>query len=65
MLRSSRSGESVSCDTIHGNLERFSRSEMRTILFDHIEVFYNRQRHQQGLDDRTPSEVYAAAVLTI
>jgi hypothetical protein len=46
---------------IHGDLERFSRSEMRTILFDHIEVFYNRQRHQQGLDHRTPAEVYAAA----
>ncbi|MEM1332745.1 MAG: IS3 family transposase [Actinomycetota bacterium] len=47
---------------IHGDLERFSRSEMRTILFDHIEVFYNRQRHQAGLAHRTPAEVYAAAV---
>jgi len=35
---------------------------MRTILFDHIEIFYNRQRHQTGLDDHTPAEVYAAAV---
>lgn len=47
---------------IHGRLESFTRSEMRTILFDHIEIFYNRQRHQTGLDDRTPAEVYAAAV---
>ena len=47
---------------IHGDLERFSRSELRTILFDHIEVFYNRQRHQAGLGHRTPAEVYAAAV---
>ena len=47
---------------IHGDIERFSRSEMRTILFDHIEVVYNRQRHQRGLEHRTPAEVYAAAV---
>lgn len=34
---------------------------MRTILFDYIETFYNRSRHQRALDDRTPAEVYAAA----
>jgi transposase InsO family protein len=45
---------------IWGPLEEFTRSEMRTILFDYIEVFYNRQRHQVGLDDRTPAETYAA-----
>ena len=44
-----------------GPLEDFTRSEMRTILFDYIEVFYNRQRHQVGLDDRTPAETYAAS----
>lgn len=27
---------------------------MRTILFDCIEVVYNRTRHQHGLGDRTP-----------
>ena len=27
-------------------LEAFTRSELRTVLFDYIEVFYNRQRHQ-------------------
>lgn len=47
---------------IHGRLESFARSEMRTILFDHIENFYNRKRHQTGLDDRTPADVHAAAV---
>jgi len=47
---------------VHGDIGRFTRSEMRTILFDHIEVFYNRQRHQAGLEHRTPAEVYAAAV---
>ena len=42
-------------------IESFTRSEMRTILFDYIETFYNRARHQRGLGDRTPAEVYAAA----
>ncbi len=46
---------------IWGPIETFTRSELRTILFDYIEVFYNRSRHQQGLDDRTPAETYAAA----
>lgn len=46
---------------IWGPLEDFTRSEIRTILFDYIEVFYNRQRHQVGLADRTPAETYAAS----
>jgi transposase InsO family protein len=46
---------------IWGPIGTFTRSEMRTILFDYIEVFYNRSRHQAGLDDRTPAETYAAA----
>ena len=46
---------------IHGPLEQFTRSQLRTILFDYIEVFYNRSRHQQGLGDRTPAETYAAS----
>jgi len=37
-----------------------TRSELRTILFDYIEIFYNRSRHQVGLGDRTPAETYAA-----
>ena len=45
---------------IWGPIEAFTRSEMRTILFDYIEVFYNRSRHQVGLEDRTPAETYAA-----
>jgi transposase InsO family protein len=35
---------------------------MRTILFDYIETFYNRTRHQAALGHRTPAEVYATAV---
>ena len=45
---------------IWGPVEHFTRSELRTILFDYIEVFYNRSRHQVDLDDRTPAETYAA-----
>jgi transposase InsO family protein len=45
---------------IWGPVEHFTRSELRTILFDYIEVFYNRSRHQVALDDRTPAETYAA-----
>jgi transposase InsO family protein len=35
---------------------------MRTILFDYIETFYNRTRHQAALGHHTPAEVYATAV---
>jgi hypothetical protein len=47
-------------DHIWGPVRNFTRSQLRTILFDYIEVFYNRQRHQQALDHRTPTEVYTA-----
>ncbi len=46
---------------IWGPWETITRSELRTILFDYIEVFYNRRRHQRRLDDRTPAEAYAAS----
>jgi len=45
---------------VWGLWEDITRSELRTGLFDHIEVFYNRSRHQQRLGDRTPAEVYTA-----
>ena len=38
--------------------EEMTRSQLRTVLFDYIEAFYNRQRHQAGLGHRTPLEVY-------
>lgn len=31
---------------IHGDWETMTRSQLRTVLFDYIETFYNRQRHQ-------------------
>lgn len=47
---------------IWGPIDQRTRSEMRTILFDYIETFYNRARHQASLGHRTPAEVYAAAL---
>lgn len=46
---------------IHGPWEDMTRSQLRTILFDYIETFYNRSRHQARLEHRTPAEVYAAS----
>ena len=48
---------------IHGDWKHITRSELRTILFDYIETFYNRQRHQAGLQHHTPAEVYAASAV--
>ena len=48
---------------IHGDLETMTRSQLRTALFDYIETFYNRQRHQARLKHRTPAEVYAASTM--
>lgn len=33
-----------------------TRAELRAAIFDYIEVFYNRQRHQEGLGHLTPNE---------
>ena len=33
-----------------------TRDQARLYLFDYIEVFYNRQRHQTGLGHLTPVE---------
>ncbi len=46
---------------IHGPWETMTRSQLRTILFDYIETFYNRSRHQARLGHRTPAEAYAAS----
>ena len=37
-----------------------TRHHAHLAVMDYIEVFYNRSRHQAGLDDRTPAETYAA-----
>ena len=46
---------------IYGPWAAMTRSELRTVLFDYIETFYNRQRHQARLDHRTPAETYTAS----
>lgn len=46
---------------LHGDWRQITRSGLRTILFDYIETFYNRTRHQARLDHRTPTEAYAAS----
>ena len=45
----------------HGPLRNHTRSQMRTIIFDYVEVFYNRARHQAKLGHRTPAEFYEVA----
>ncbi len=44
---------------IRGSIFFATRAEARLYLFEYIEVFYNRQRHQARLDHHTPAE-YAA-----
>ncbi|MEZ5166529.1 MAG: IS3 family transposase [Acidimicrobiales bacterium] len=46
---------------IHGDWEQMTRSQLRTVLFDYIETFYNRRRHQARLGHRTPAETYTAS----
>jgi len=46
---------------IHGDWETMTRSQLRTVLFDYIETFYNRRRHQARLGHRTPAEAYTAS----
>ena len=45
---------------IRGGLRFPTRAAARLYLFEYIEVFYNRQRHQTVLDHRTPLEHHAA-----
>lgn len=46
---------------IHGDWDNMTRSQLRTVLFDYIETFYNRRRHQARLDHRTPEQAYNPA----
>jgi len=41
---------------IRGSLSFATRAEAHAYLFEFIEVFYNRQRHQAGLGHLTPAE---------
>ena len=37
------------------------KSQLRTIIFEYVEVFYNRERHQAIPGHLTPAEYYATA----
>jgi putative transposase len=41
---------------IYGTARFATQMQLRTALFEYIEVFYNRERHQAALDHHTPSE---------
>ena len=41
---------------LHGDRVWETREVLRTALFDYIEVFHFRQRHQAGVDHKTPAE---------
>lgn len=41
---------------LRGSTHFETKRQARSYLFEFIEVFYNRQRHQTGLSDRTPNE---------
>jgi len=41
---------------IRGSIWFQTRAEAHAYLFEFIEIFYNRQRHQAGLDHLTPTE---------
>ena len=47
---------------IYGDWEQMTRSQLRTVIFEYIETFYNRRRHQARLGHRTPAETYAASI---
>lgn len=37
-----------------------TRAELRSVLFEYIEVFYNRERAQEGLGHKNPAAYEAA-----
>jgi transposase InsO family protein len=41
---------------IHGHRVWPTRAALRAALFDYLEIFYNRERHQARLEHRTPAE---------
>ena len=44
---------------IRGSIWFPTRADAHAYLFEFIEVFYNRQRHQAGLEHHTPAEYLA------
>lgn len=48
-------------DRLHGPVRQLTRSQLRTIIFEYVEVFYSREGHQANLGHLTPAEYYATA----
>jgi transposase InsO family protein len=46
---------------LHGPVRQLAKSQLRTIIFEYVEVLYNRERHQAILGHLTPAEYYATA----
>ena len=46
---------------LHGPVRQLAKSQLRTIIFEYVEVFYNRERHQAILGHLTPAEYYATS----
>jgi hypothetical protein len=40
-----------------------NRARLRSVLFDYIEIFYNRERAQAGLDHLSPFDYEAGLVV--
>jgi transposase InsO family protein len=48
---------------MHGPLIYMTRARLRTVLFDYIEIFYNRERAQAGLGHLSPLDYEATLVV--
>ena len=47
---------------LHGPVRQLTKSQLRTNIFEYVEVFYNRERRQAILGHLTPAEYYATAM---
>ncbi len=50
-------------ESLHGPVRQLARSKLRTIIFEYVKVFYDRERHQAILGHLTPAEYSATATL--
>ncbi len=42
-------------------MRQLAKSQLRTIIFEYVEAFYNRERRQAILGHLSPAEYYATA----
>ena len=60
-ITGSSAHESRSRKVVLDRDRQMTRSQLRIIIFEYVEVFYNRERHQAVLGHLTPAEYYATA----